>query len=93
MCAPRPTSFCALRDELPPQERVEDRLALRAAALELGVRAATACVAATGGRAISYGNTAGRLAREAQFHLIQAQTSRLRTEMARRLLGGLQGDR
>ncbi|WP_328621871.1 acyl-CoA dehydrogenase family protein [Streptomyces sp. NBC_00354] len=81
----------ALRDELPPEERVEDRLALRAAVLELGVRAATACVAATGGRAMSYGNTAGRLAREAQFHLIQAQTSRLRTEMARRLLAGLPG--
>ncbi|WP_327282709.1 acyl-CoA dehydrogenase family protein [Streptomyces sp. NBC_01205] len=82
------TEAYALRDELPPQERVEDRLALRAAVLELGVRAATACVAATGGRAISYGNTAGRLAREAQFHLVQAQTSGLRSEMARLLLGG-----
>ncbi|MEU9117023.1 acyl-CoA dehydrogenase family protein [Streptomyces sp. NPDC048483] len=76
----------ALRDELPAGERVEDRLAIRSAVLDLGVRAATACVAATGGRAVQYGNTAGRLAREAQFHLIQAQTPQLRTETARMML-------
>ncbi|MFJ3965656.1 hypothetical protein [Streptomyces sp. NPDC090036] len=31
-------------------------------------------VAATGGPAVQYGNTAGRLARQALFHLIQPQT-------------------
>ncbi|WP_405562007.1 acyl-CoA dehydrogenase family protein [Streptomyces sp. NBC_01180] len=79
----------ALRDELPPEEGVEERIAIRSAVLDLGVRAATACVAATGGRAVQYGNTAGRLAREAQFHLIQAQTGQLRAETARAMLRGM----
>ncbi|WP_405526047.1 acyl-CoA/acyl-ACP dehydrogenase [Streptomyces avidinii] len=72
------TEAYALRDELAPEEEVPARIENRAAALDLGVRAATACVAATGGRAVQYGNTAGRLAREALFHLIQAQTPQLR---------------
>ncbi|MFF4582752.1 hypothetical protein ACFY15_30885 [Streptomyces sp. NPDC001373] len=79
----------ALRDELPAGEGVADRLSLRAAALDLAVRAAAACVAVAGGRAVQYGHTAGRLSREAQFHLIQAQTTALRTETARLMLGDL----
>ncbi|MFF2787045.1 hypothetical protein ACFVT6_09775 [Streptomyces sp. NPDC058049] len=53
------------------------------------MRAATACVAATGGRAVQYGNTAGRLAREALFHLIQAQTEQLREATAEVTLRGI----
>ncbi|MET9605796.1 acyl-CoA dehydrogenase family protein [Streptomyces sp. NPDC006512] len=79
----------ALRDELPPGERAQDRLALRAAALDLAVRAAATCVAVAGGRAVQYGHTAGRLSREAQFHLIQAQTTALKAETARRMLEDL----
>ncbi|MER7341647.1 acyl-CoA dehydrogenase family protein [Streptomyces sp. NPDC000075] len=77
----------ALRDGLPAGEGVRDRLRLRAAVLDLAVRAAAACVTVSGGRAIQYGHTAGRLSREAQFHLVQAQTTPLRTETARLLLG------
>lgn len=79
----------ALWDEVPAGERVEERLTLRAAALDLAVRAAAACVAVAGGRAIQYGSTAGRLSREAQFHMIQAQTAPLRAETARLLLTDL----
>lgn len=43
-----------------------------------------------GGRSIQFGHTAGRLSREAQFHLIQAQTTPLRTETAGRLLADLE---
>ncbi|MEV7541075.1 acyl-CoA dehydrogenase family protein [Streptomyces sp. NPDC089915] len=77
----------ALRDELPAGEGARDRVRLRAAVLDLAVRAAAACVTVAGGRAIQYGHTAGRLSREAQFHLVQAQTTPLRTETARLLLG------
>ncbi|MFI8438313.1 acyl-CoA dehydrogenase family protein [Streptomyces sp. NPDC079020] len=76
------TEAYALRDELPPEEEVTARTEIRAAVLDLGVRAASACVAATGGRAVQYGDTAGRLAREALFHLIQAQTPQLREATA-----------
>ncbi|MGZ9935773.1 acyl-CoA dehydrogenase [Streptomyces sp. NC-S4] len=79
----------ALRDELAPEQEVPARTGVRAAALDLAVRAATACVAATGGRAVQYGNTAGRLAREALFHLIQAQTPQLREATATVTLHGL----
>ncbi|MFD9619548.1 acyl-CoA dehydrogenase family protein [Streptomyces virginiae] len=79
----------AMWDELAPEQGVPARTEVRAAALDLGVRAATACVAATGGRAVQYGNTAGRLAREALFHLIQAQTSQLRRATAEVTLRGI----
>jgi hypothetical protein len=47
----------------------------RAWSLDLGLRAARALVAATGGRALERGHPAQRLLREAAFHLIQAQTA------------------
>lgn len=50
----------------------------RAQSLELAVRAATALVAAVGGRALSSGHPAQRLLREAAFFTIQAQTPALR---------------
>lgn len=80
----------ALRDGPAAGEATGERLALRAAALDLAVRGAAACVAVAGGRSIQFGHTAGRLSREAQFHLIQAQTTPLRTETAGRLLADLE---
>jgi alkylation response protein AidB-like acyl-CoA dehydrogenase len=50
----------------------------RAWGLELAVRAATALVASTGGRAMGAGHPAQRLLREAAFFTIQAQTPALR---------------
>jgi alkylation response protein AidB-like acyl-CoA dehydrogenase len=50
----------------------------RAHSLELAVRAATALVVSTGGRAMSADHPAQRLLREAAFFTIQAQTPALR---------------
>ena len=75
----------ALIDHVPAQDQVEDRLALRAAALELAVRAATALVTATGGGAMSLEAAPQRLAREALFYLVQAQTPPVREATLRRL--------
>ncbi len=68
----------ALVDELPAEEGIEQRLAVRAASLELVVRTATALVAATGGSAMALSAAPQRLAREAVFHLVQAQTAAVR---------------
>lgn len=76
----------ALLDHVPPPDQVEDRLALRAASLELVVRAATALVAASGGRAMALDQAPQRLAREALFHLVQAQTPPVRDATLQRLL-------
>jgi alkylation response protein AidB-like acyl-CoA dehydrogenase len=76
----------ALVDHVPAPEQVEDRLALRAASLELVVRAATALVAATGGSAMSSDAAPQRLAREALFHLVQAQTPPVRQAVLEHLL-------
>ena len=59
--------------------------AARAASLELAVRAATALVAAVGGRAMTLDHPGQRLLREAAFFTIQAQTPAPR----RALLGQL----
>ena len=67
-----------LLDDVPPTEQVEDRLAVRASALELVVRTTTALVAASGGAAMSLDAAPQRLAREAVFHLVQAQTPAVR---------------
>jgi hypothetical protein len=67
-----------LIDDVPPQEQLEDRLAVRAASLELVVRTATALVAATGGAAMASDAAPQRLMREAVFHLVQAQTAPIR---------------
>jgi alkylation response protein AidB-like acyl-CoA dehydrogenase len=68
----------ALIDDLPPAERVGERLALRAHALELVNRSAAALVAAGGGASMSREHPHQRLAREALFHLVQAQTAPVR---------------
>jgi hypothetical protein len=46
----------------------------RAACLDLARRSTTALLAATGGRGMDLGHPAQRLAREADFYVIQAQT-------------------
>lgn len=76
----------ALLDHVPAAEQVEDRLALRAASQELVVRAATALVVATGGSAMGLDAAPQRLAREAMFHLVQAQTGPVRQAALERLL-------
>ena len=67
-----------LLDEVPPGERVEERLRLRAEALHLLVGTSGALVAAWAGAAISLDHPAQRYAREALFHLVQAQTAPVR---------------
>ena len=67
-----------LLDDVPAAERVEDRLAVRASALELVVRTATALVTATGGSAMALDAAPQRLAREALFCMVQAQTAAVR---------------
>jgi alkylation response protein AidB-like acyl-CoA dehydrogenase len=79
------TAAYHLLDEVPAAEAIEERLALRAHALELGVRAATALVAASGGGGMARSSPAQRLAREALFHLVQAQTAPVREATLARL--------
>lgn len=67
-----------LLDEVDPAERVDERLALRAAALTLLGQAAHAYVAACGGGGMSRYHPAQRWAREAMFHFVQAQTGAVR---------------
>lgn len=67
-----------LLDDVPADELLADRLAVRASSLELVVRTATALVAATGGSAMSLDAAPQRLAREAVFSLVQAQTAPVR---------------
>lgn len=67
-----------LLDDVPADELLEDRLAVRASSLELVLRTSTALVAATGGSAMSLDAAPQRLAREAVFHLVQAQTAPVR---------------
>lgn len=72
------TAADALVDHVPAAERVQDRLALRAHALELTMRSAAALVTATGGSAMVASAPAQRHLREAAFLLVQAQTGPVR---------------
>jgi hypothetical protein len=76
-----------LVDDVPAAERLEERLALRAAGLDLAVRSATALVTATGGRAMALSHPAQRLLREAVFHVVQAQTGPVREATLRHWAG------
>ena len=67
-----------LLDAVAPEEQVPARLQGRAQSLELVVRSATALVAAAGGAGMSLDAAPQRLAREALFHLVQAQTTAVR---------------
>jgi alkylation response protein AidB-like acyl-CoA dehydrogenase len=71
--------------DVPADEGVDDRLALRAAALDLLTTATTGLVAAGAGASMSLDHPAQRWAREALFHLIQAQTPAVRAATLGRL--------
>lgn len=72
-------------DEHPPQAYVPERLAIRAAALELLNRAAAALIVAGAGTSMLTSNPAQRLAREALFHLVQASTPAMREAVLGRM--------
>lgn len=74
-----------LMDEVAADEALDERLALRAHALELAVRSTTALVTAGAGGAMRLTDPAQRLAREALFLLVQAQTAPVREATLRRL--------
>jgi hypothetical protein len=73
----------ALLDAVAPREALDERLALRAEALRLGVECATALVAAGAGGAMLATAPAQRKAREALFLLVQAQTAQIRAATLR----------
>ncbi len=68
----------ALASGVPPAERRAERVALRAEVAALTVRAAQALVAARAGGALLADSPEQRWAREATFHLVQAQTAAVR---------------
>ncbi|MDQ6648716.1 MAG: acyl-CoA/acyl-ACP dehydrogenase [Actinomycetota bacterium] len=76
-----------LVDDVPAAESLEERLEIRAAGLDLAVRASAALVAVGAGGSMALTAPAQRLAREALFHLVQAQTGPVRTATLRRLAG------
>lgn len=69
------TRAYALIDTQPAGEALGERLATRAASVDLALRTAAACIAAAGARAMSSDSTAARLMAEASFHLVHGQTS------------------
>lgn len=73
------TEAYRLLDEVPLHEKIEERLALRAQALLLGIESATALLTASGGRGMGLDDPAQRLLRAAAFHLIHSQAEGIRT--------------
>ncbi|MFP5219710.1 MAG: acyl-CoA dehydrogenase family protein [Actinomycetes bacterium] len=76
-----------LMDEVDPAEAGDERLALRASALVLGVEACTALVAARGGRGMGLDDPAQRLLRAAAFQLVHAQAAHVREATLTALAG------
>jgi alkylation response protein AidB-like acyl-CoA dehydrogenase len=76
-----------LLDDVEPAEQGEERLALRAQALVLGVEAATAAVAARGGRGMTLDDPAQRLLRAAAFQLVHSQAAQIRQATLDALVG------
>lgn len=76
--ADRRAEAYALLTGVPLFERGPERTALRAEVAELAVRAANALIAARSGSALLLGSPEQRWAREAAFHLVQAQTAGVR---------------
>lgn len=76
--AARRAEAYALLSEVPLFERVPERAALRGEVGALAVRAANALIAARSGSALLRSSAEQRWAREAAFHLIQAQTAGVR---------------
>ncbi len=64
-----------LLDQVPPSERLDERLAVRAEALDLARTATAALVTAGGGAAMAAEATPARLATEALFLHVQGQTA------------------
>ncbi|MFF1443193.1 acyl-CoA dehydrogenase family protein [Streptomyces sp. NPDC058295] len=79
------TRAYALADGSAPDERLAERLALRTQASEVMRAATTAGVVTGGGRSMLLTNRAQRLAREALFLMVQAQTRESRTDHLRSL--------
>ncbi|WP_406010665.1 acyl-CoA/acyl-ACP dehydrogenase [Streptomyces sp. NBC_00637] len=81
------TQAYALADGSAPHERLTDRLALRTQASEVMRAATTAAVVSGGGRSMLLTNKAQRLAREALFLMVQAQTRESRSSHLDALTG------
>lgn len=75
----------ALVDEVPPAERLDDRLAVKTRAYDLMRAATTAAIAGGGGRAFGLTHPAQRLAREGLFLVVQGQTTEVRDAHLRAL--------
>lgn len=67
-----------LLDDVDPAAAGDERLALRAQALLLGIECCTALVASRGGRGMSLDDPAQRLLRAAAFQLVHAQAQHIR---------------
>ncbi len=67
-----------LLDEVPGDERVDERLAVRAAALLLAMECCTALLAARGGQGMDLADPAQRLLRAAAFQLVHSQAAHVR---------------
>nr|WP_269091157.1 acyl-CoA dehydrogenase family protein [Actinopolymorpha cephalotaxi] len=81
-----------LFDDVPPDDQHDVRLATRAEVGTLLVDATTALVVAGGGRSMTLTDPAQRLAREAAFLLVQAQTRPAREEQLRHWADGPAGE-
>lgn len=68
----------ALIDDVPLDERGDERLELRAAALLLAIECCTALLAAEGGKGMSLSSPAQRLLRAAAFQLVHSQAGHIR---------------
>ncbi|MEU9311842.1 acyl-CoA dehydrogenase family protein [Streptomyces sp. NPDC048256] len=79
------TRAYALADGPAPHEHLMERLALRTQASEVMRTATTAAVVTGGGRSMLLTNRAQRLAREALFLMVQAQTRESRADHLRSL--------
>lgn len=73
----RDTAY-ALLDDVPGDERVEERLAVRAGALLLAMECCTALLAARGGQGMDLADPAQRLLRAAAFQLVHSQAAHVR---------------
>lgn len=74
-----------LVDEVAADERIDERLALRADALLAGMHATTALVTSRGGAAFGPGDHAQRLLRAASHQLVHAQSQPVRLATLDRL--------
>jgi len=67
-----------LLDEVPGDEQLDQRLAVRAQALLLAMECCTALLAARGGQGMGLGDPAQRLLRAAAFQLVHSQAAHVR---------------